>query len=282
VVQVAGRMSILAIYVSTSCLKDGKDLFFVLDLYSKCGIQNIELGSNHDYVEGMEELLKRHSKKNFIVHNYFPPAKVPFMMNLAAQDERTRIKSVEVSKKAIDLCSRLGYPLYSFHPGFRVEKTLDSDFGLSSHIVPYEESFKRFLISLEEIAEYARKAKVSIALENLEHKHEAYMMTRPFEFKMFLETFPNMGVLVDLGHLKIASQKFGFCIEDFLGVVRYNIAAMHIHENDGRGDLHTEPTNSGLLRYLNYVNCDKIILECRGLSIDRIIRGLDTLENAVE
>ena len=62
--------------------------------YRKWGIQNIELGSNHDYVEGMEGLLKRHSKKNFIVHNCFPPAKVPLMMNLAAPDERMRINQI--------------------------------------------------------------------------------------------------------------------------------------------------------------------------------------------
>jgi len=41
-------MSLLAFYVSTSCLKEGGGLSFVLDLYRMWGIKNIELGSSHD------------------------------------------------------------------------------------------------------------------------------------------------------------------------------------------------------------------------------------------
>lgn len=120
------------IYVSTSCLKGTKDLGNILETYRSHGIGNVELGSGLEYVEGVEAVLQKYSEMNFIVHNYFPPAKEPFVMNLAAQDDGIRRRSVEVCKGALDLCGKLGYPLYTFHPGFRLDGTLDLGFELSS------------------------------------------------------------------------------------------------------------------------------------------------------
>jgi sugar phosphate isomerase/epimerase len=267
----------LTIYVSTSCLKDCRDLSRVLDLYSGAGIRNVELGSCHGYIEGVQEMLERYDSTNFILHNYFPPARESFIMNLASQDKRIRSQSLNVCRNAICLCGRLGAPLYSFHPGFRVEGTLDKDFGLSNAVVPYEKAFKTFTRSLEEILSYARAYRVRVAVENLEHKNDAYMMTRPEEFSRLSETFPEVEVLLDLGHLKIASHRLCFGIEDFIFGMRCKIAGIHLHENDGLSDRHLEPLKGNIMRYLALLPHTNIILECRNMDLPGIIRNLTAI-----
>jgi len=216
------------IYVSTSCLKGTGNLRKILEVYSAHGIENVELTGGLEYIKDLDCLLGHYSGTNFIIHNYFPPPREPFLMNLAAQDETVRGKSLAICKRAMDLCSRFGCRLYSFHPGFRVESALGPNFDLSGRrLVPYKDAFRIFARSIEEISDYARSRGVPIALENLEHKNEAYMMTRPEEFARFQEIFPEVGVLLDLGHLKIASRRLDFEAKDLLEAVKDRVLAVH-------------------------------------------------------
>lgn len=269
----------MRIYVSTSCLRNCGDLSNVLDTYTNAGIRDIEIGSSHNYIEDADELLKRYPDAKFVIHNYFPPPKDPFMMNLAAQDEDIRQRSLDVCRRAIELCSRRGTEFYSFHPGFRVTGALDMDFSLSGKIVPYEDAFRNFTRSLEKIISYAREHRIKVAVENLEHKNNAYMMTRPDEFARVLEVFPEVFVLLDLGHLKIASRRLCFTIEEFISCVQGSVVGMHVHDNDGRSDLHMDPSRSDLLEYISQIDFDNIILESRNMGIGEIVRCLNALRS---
>jgi len=269
------------IYISTSCLKGTGDLQEILEAYSAHGIEKVELSGGLEYTPNVVGLLNNHPRMNFIIHNYFPPPREPFIMNLAAQDEGVREKSVAVCRRAMDLCSQFGCSLYSFHPGFRVESTLGLNFALSSiDLVPYDVAFSKFTQSIEEISAYARSRGVKVALENLEHQNEAYMMTRPEEFEKFQKIFPEVGVLLDLGHLKIASRRFGFQEKDLLRAVKDNIVEVHIHENNGEKDLHLEPLRSAMMSGLERLECETVVLECHGLNMERIILNLRALEKA--
>ena len=70
------------IYASTSCLKNPQNILRVLDEYEKADIENVELGSVHNYF--LTKKLKKYNF-NFIAHGYFPPPKTPFNFNLASQ-----------------------------------------------------------------------------------------------------------------------------------------------------------------------------------------------------
>jgi sugar phosphate isomerase/epimerase len=237
------------------------------------------LSSDLDYVEDVREVLERHSHLSLLIHNYFPPAKVPFIMNLAAQEEGVRKRSVEIAERAMELCHYYGLGMYTFHPGFRLEESLELGFELSSsRVVPYERAFRAFCRSIEEILQSSRRLGVRVAVENLEHKNQAYMMTRPEEFLRLQELFPEVGVLLDLGHLKIASRRLGFKQADFLRAVRDNVLEVHIHENDGQADLHQEPLGGDLMGLLEDVDGDTIVLECRNLNMERILLNLRALE----
>ena len=106
------------IYTSTSCLKKPKDLIKVLNEYQNAGLENVELGSVHQYFP-LNELKKYNF--NFLIHNYFPPPKIPFNFNLASQKKSIKNKSISMAKKAIELCRKLDSPLYTFHAGFTVD-----------------------------------------------------------------------------------------------------------------------------------------------------------------
>lgn len=267
------------IYVSTSCLKGTKDLGNILETYRSHGIGNVELGSGLEYVEGVEAVLQKYSEMNFIVHNYFPPAKEPFVMNLAAQDDGIRGRSVEVCKGALDLCGKLGYPLYTFHPGFRVNGTLDIGFELSDQaLFPYEAAFNKFCDSIGEVYAHARCLGIRIALENLEHKNDAYMMTAPWEFDRFLDLFPSVGVLLDLGHLKIAAKRRGFEEKEFLKCVRDAVVEIHIHDNDGVRDMHRALSDNRRLELLRDLGYSIVSLEYRDLTIEDILSSRRNLE----
>jgi len=189
------------------------------------------------------------------------------------------VRSIAVCKRGIDLCHKFGGRLYSFHPGFRVLRTLGLDFEIAGEdIVSYDAAFGKFTRSIEGIVAYAKSRGVKIALENLEHKNEAYMMTRPEEFAHFQDIFPEVGVLLDMGHLKIASNRLGFKASDFLRTVQDNVLEVHIHENDGEKDLHREPLKGDLMGLLDIVDCDTVVLECRNLNMKRIILNLRALE----
>ena len=267
------------IFVSTSCLGGTRSLQEILSVYSSHGIENVELSGGLDYIEDVAAVLKQYSHLSFVIHNYFPPAKVPFIMNLAAQDEGVRMRSVGMAKRAVELCHYYGLGMYSFHPGFRQEESLELGFELSSfRVVPYKRAFRAFCRSVEESLEGSRRLGVDLAVENLEHKNRAYMMTRPEEFLRFQEIFPEVGVLLDLGHLKIASRRLGFKATDFLRAVQDNVLEVHIHENDGRVDLHREPLKSDLMGLLETIDCETIVLECRNLNMERILLNLRALE----
>ena len=271
------------IFVSTACLEGECSLAEILEIYGDRCIQNIELGSSHHYVNDVEKLLSNYPDANFIIHNYFPPPERPFIMNLASQDERIRENSIDICKKAVDLCKMCGCDLYSFHPGFRVETTLNPGFDLSSaELVPYEKALSSFYSSLEEIYDYARRNGVNLALENLEHKNQAYMMTQPEDFKELLDIYPDFGILLDLGHLKIASRRLGFKMNDFVEVVKENVFGVHVHENDGNDDLHLEPMKSETVEnYVALLNCSKIIIESRNMDIDSIEQNVEFLSRYI-
>ena len=270
------------IFVSTSCLGNTRNLRDILEIFCAYGIKNVELGGGLEYIDDIKYINRISPPLNLIIHNYFPPVREPFVMNLAAQDEEIREKSMAVCKRAIELCRHFGAKLYSFHPGFRVEKTLGLEFEVDGReLVNYEDAFSKFVRSIEEILKRARSRRVKIALENLEQKNDAYMMARPDEFARFQEIFPEVGVLLDLGHLKIASRRLGFRSSDFLRAVQGNIFEVHIHENDGTSDLHREPLNGDLIGLLGVIDCESIVLESRGLNMARVNLNLRALKDAI-
>jgi len=236
----------MKIYVSTSCLFDKYNFIQILDIYSMLGIQNVELGILIDHNENLLKLLKQYNF-NYIVHHYFPPAKEPFIINLASQNKQILQKSIDQIIKSIDFCNDCNVKIFSFHAGFRVDPDMNLKFDLHN-IIKYQTSFNTFKDSVLKIADYARGKNIKVAIENnvlskynlVDGRNKLLLMCEAWEFeKLFQEIkSENLGILLDLGHLKVTSNLLKFNANNFIENFKNKIYLVHIHENDGEVDEH--------------------------------------------
>ncbi len=270
-------------YVSTSCLSNRYRFSQILDIYSDLGIKNVELGTCNEPDIDLN-ILKNHDF-NYIVHNYFPPPKTSFIINLASQNEQIRDKSVVQIAKSIDFCTDFGINLFSFHAGFRIDPDLNFKFAPDPDNIPeYETSFNTFKESVLEIVDYVEKSGsgVKVAIENnviQEHnlvggKNKLMLMCELYEFeRLFNEiSSDNLGILLDIGHLKVGSNLLQFDADEFISKLKDKTFAVHIHENNGRVDEHRfiKKGDWSLAMVDKYFknNGVPVILECKGHNED--------------
>ena len=111
------------IFISSSCVKSStiKDSVLALALE---GFKNIELSGGTEYYDGylqdILELRKKYSLK-YLVHNYFPPPKMDFMLNLASLNDDIYKQSIKHCKQAISVCKKIGSEKYGIHAGFLID-----------------------------------------------------------------------------------------------------------------------------------------------------------------
>jgi len=234
----------MQLYYSTSCLSRYK-LSQILDIYSESGIKNIELGVCKEPDIDLN-ILKKHNF-NYIVHHYFPPPEKPFIINLASQDKRIREKSIVQIKSSIDFCAALNINLFSFHAGFRVDPDMNFKFA-PDNIPDYETSFNTFKESVLEIVDHAERSGVKVAIENnslseynlINGQNKLLLMCELWEFERLFSEIKStsLGILLDVGHLKLTSNLLKYDTDKFVSRLKDKIFAVHIHENNGRVDEH--------------------------------------------
>jgi len=90
------------IYVSSACSKQNLIGPAIKELADQ-GYRNIELSGGtryyKDYESDLLDLKKKYSL-NFLIHNYFPPPKEPFILNLASLDTDVYEKKFKSLKKS--------------------------------------------------------------------------------------------------------------------------------------------------------------------------------------
>ena len=279
------------VYVSTSAIKNPFNLEEVLKKYYDLGIRNIELGSSHDYVESVNRILEQYDDVNFVIHNYFPPQKEAFALNIASTDIEIRQQSIAHAKEAIDLCVQLKAPIYSIHAGMLVDPQKIEFFkgftfteGLYSEKL-YEEVFKNLIDSCNQINEYAKKRSIKFAVETSgghPSKFDYLLMTKIDEFKRLFEAIDddNFGVLLDIGHYNLSTYLYKKQdLKEFIQLFKRKIFQIHIHHNDGSDDQHLPPTVKELELLKLVGNNTLIVLESMKNSEDDILISLGELKS---
>lgn len=260
-------------YYSTSCLSDRYGLSQILDIYNDRGIKNVELGVCNE--PDIDLNILKNYDFNYTVHHYFPPPKNPFIINLASQNEQILNKSVFQIIKSIDFCADFGINLFSFHAGFRIDP--DQDFKFTPENIPdYETSFNTFKESVLQIMDHAERSGVKVAIENniiqennlVDGENKLLLMCELWEFNRLFDEIrsDNLGILLDLGHLKINSNILNFDREEFIERVHNKTFAVHIHGNNGRVDQHLcikEGDWSFVKVHEYFYNRVPVILECK-------------------
>lgn len=217
-------------------------------------MRNIELsGGTKYYADYLNDLilLQKEFELNYAVHNYFPPPKADFVLNLASHDASTREKSAEQICRSLMVSKQLSVGMYSFHPGYAVEisenrKGIYFDYEKPPRVdkAVKEEMFYRLLDGIIR----SLPENMLIALENLfpfNSKEDYSLLSKPGEIIEFLNRYadnPSVGLLLDLGHLNVSSHYFGFekrqFVEKLFNDFSQKIFEIHLSENDGSGDHH--------------------------------------------
>lgn len=278
------------IYVSTNCLKNPRDIIRVLKEYEKANIENVELGSIHRFFNVKE--LKQFSF-NFIIHGYFPPPKTEFIFNLASQSKTIRNRSIKLAKDAINLCSEIESPLYTFHAGFTVDPhKLGARFS-QKNIVNKKKSIETFVESVTDIIDSAKNCGIKIAMEpnvveefNLvKNKNELLLFADLDEIKQFYTIFKkkDVGLLLDLGHTAVTSHWLNFDRNEFVKFCVDKAFAVHLSNNNGKKDQHRSINKKcWQVSKLKLFKKHPITLETMNLDISKIKYNLKIAENAIK
>ena len=217
-----------------------------IEKLNKIGINNIELSGGR-YEPNLLKQIKKFNKLNIKIHNYFPPPKKPFVLNFASLDKKIYEKSENLVLKAINFSKEIKSKYYSFHAGFLCDIT-PKDLGkkvkrkkLNSRQVCTE----IFIDRIKKISKVAKKSGVTLMIENnvitknnlLEFGENPFLMSEPKESKKILDLFPdNVGMLLDVAHLKVSAKTLGFKRSEMFLKCKKKIFGYHLSENNGYRD----------------------------------------------
>ena len=253
------------IYISTSCVKHSKIKDSVEELASN-GFKNIELSGGTEYYENFEiDLVELKSKYNlnYRCHNYFPPPKKHFVLNLASLNDETFRMSLEHLERVVALSNRLGADKFAFHAGFFIDIKL-SEIGKKlsrDNLFNEKRAIKRFCSAYEIVKKQAKN--VSLFIENnvfsktnaeTYNGDNPFMMTNFNEYKSLKEKI-DFNLLLDVAHLKVSAKSLNLDwemeFENMMSVSSY----IHVSDNDGFHDLNSRlKITSNLISMLRQSN----------------------------
>lgn len=233
------------IYLSTGGF-DGKTSK-IIKFLNKNNFYNLELSSG-EYEKNIQKKLLKFNKKNnnFLIHNYFPPPKKSFVLNLASLNQRINKKSFNNVIKSINLSKKLNCKFFSLHAGFYIDPKINELGKKISYSVFYNSNKSReiFVKNLKKIIIFAKKKNIKILLENnvITKKNLAIFKKNPFIFtdskdmfflKKKIKNSNHFGFLLDIGHLKVSCKTLKKNFKKELIKISSYSHAYHLSENDG-------------------------------------------------
>ena len=254
------------------------------------GISNIEL-SGGKYCSNQISLLKKLSNSaNLVPHNYFPPPKKPFVLNLASNDEDIFKKSHKHIINSALLSAELGSKYYSFHAGFLCDPK-PSELGkpiTAMKLSSRKNTLRKFISRVNNISDFCKEIGINLLIENnvlslrnyKNFKSNPFLMVDKFEAIEIMEsTQDNVSLLIDLAHLQVSANSLGFDKIDFLKSLKKWTRAYHLSDND-----HLSDTNSPLSKscwFWPYLNkkLDYFSIEVYNQEIDFLLNQKNLVES---
>lgn len=209
-----------------------------------------------------EELREIASHTSIMLHNYFPPPEDPFVLNLASADEEIARRSRDMVTRALNLSAEFGASHYAVHSGYCLDPQVTSlGRPLQGSIRgTRQRALDCLMENLLTLGRHARELGVRLLVEN--HVLAAFnlesfgenplLMADPDEIDLVLgELAGNVGLLLDVGHLKVSSCTLGFGLEDAMARLLPLSEGFHLSDNGGMADDHlTFGSDAWFLPYL--------------------------------
>ena len=278
------------IYVSTSCVKSN-DIKKSINCLINNGFRNIELSGGSQNYNGLEKDLisiKENKKINFVLHNYFPPSDIPFVLNLASLNDKIYEMSLSHYKKALDLSKLLGSKKYGLHAGFLIDpdiKNLGKKIS-KNKLFNRSECIDRFCDAYKILDKYSPGIKLYVENNVFSYENKIVFEKNPFLFTDF-ETYNELSnkidfnILLDVAHLKVSSNSLSLSFADQFKKLSAKSDYIHISDNDGLSDsnksLIKESEMFNILSKINYEN--KIITLEIYESLSMILKSYDLIDN---
>ena len=277
------------IFISTGSYKN-LSIEESLNFLYENDIKNVELSSGQHDPEIENTLRKYKSKLNFMFHNYFPPPKISFTLNLATLDDEIFKICKNHILKSIQLSSLFKIPYYSFHAGILIDPD-PKELGKKISVKKINDKKKATEVFLERLHMFSIEAKkegINLLVENNvinkvnfnTFKQNPFMMSSLQESLSLVKEFPsNINILLDLAHLKVSANTLSFSTTDYLDKLDHKIWAYHVSDNDGLFD--TNELISEKSWFAKYLKKDKkyFTLELKTQNSSEIKKQIKILNN---
>jgi len=280
------------IFISSCYIKKNKISDILKNSFIN-NIENLEITAGTNFYQNINDDLTKYLKKkkiNFRFHNYFPPPKKHFFINLASNNDKIRSASIEITKKIIDTSCRFNSKIVGIHAGFLYDINPTNKKPVSRNILDLNEGIKLFTKSYLKIKKYADKKKIKLYLENnvldkynfkfFNNKIPLLLLT--YNDYLFFKKKLNINILLDVGHLKVTCKTLKLDFEKQLLDLSNNTDYLHLSDNDGIKDSNSEiKTNSKMYKYMKKIkNFKKKNLTVEVIGLNQSLKTLNNL-NAI-
>lgn len=264
------------IYISSSCSKEKKIIDAIISL-NKMGFKNIELSGGTNYYSSIEKdlnLIKDKLNLNFLIHNYFPPPKQHFTLNLASLNDIIFEKTINHMKKSIVLCEKIKSKKFGIHAGFYTDIKVN-ELGKKIDIKTISDKQKaevRFCKGLEILSKNAFSKGVTLYIENnvLSYenfkyaKNESPFMLTDFDSYLRLKEKIDFNLLLDIAHLKVSCNSLKKNFQEQVKKMSNLTDYIHLSNNNSLAD-----QNKGFSRDLYFLDILKgIDLKNKDITIE--------------
>tara|TARA_E500000178_G_C17013703_1_gene751795 strand:+ start:1399 stop:2259 length:861 start_codon:yes stop_codon:yes gene_type:complete len=237
------------IYISSSCIKD-KNILKVLKILKNKNIKNIELSGGTENFYNLEKITIDYLKENDIkarIHNYFPPPKEHFVINIASLDNKIFTKSINHCINAITFSKKINSKIFSVHAGFLIDpkpKELGIKEGIKKEYKFFD--YDKAVIQMQKgikILEEEAGSDFKIYIENnvinnrtlSKFGKNPFLLTDKKSYNSLRKEF-NFNLLLDLAHLKVSSKTLGYNFNDEANYLFDTTDYLHVSGNDGVED----------------------------------------------
>jgi sugar phosphate isomerase/epimerase len=269
----------VTVFAATQCLAGVESVGDALEAYARLGIDHVELSGPHDRPPS-PKLLDGLAQKpfEFVIHNYFPAPDEPFVLNLASADQAVRQRGIDHVMANLELCARIGSPLYTVHGGFRCDPGPDFVFHPERGMTVAEQALDLFADSIAQACRRAEVLGIDIGIENNVLSPANHAKSPGDPFLLFLTesdyqrlavrvSSPRLGALLDVGHLNVTCHTLGLDRSAVAAEMLPFVRAFHLHDNDGSADQHLPITPASW--FMPLISGDvgrRMILEPQGLT----------------
>lgn len=291
----------MSLWFSSGVFKSRK-VSEVLAEAKQIGISNIELSSGLDYDENWMQSVTVASAINdqkFLIHNYFPAPKDPFVLNIGSLHLEGLKRSKSFAHDALEYSKKIGSSYYSIHAGFAAAlkpEHLGDPAKLASYLtaddIDREASYRIMIETLQQLADHANQLGLNILVENnvispffLEKLPvNPLLLTSAQEITEFFRDIErdNIGLLLDVAHVNVSATALNFSKHEFVEEVSPYTRCLHLSENDGCVDSN-QPVNqtSWFLPHLAPLKHCDMVLEAYRLERDTLLSQQDLLNEVI-